>query len=187
MCFRAPLARNYETEKAKIAAKSAAAVVHPLLPNRPKEIVSQSPSPKSGATSSKVTSVKSPVAASAGGDPLSGFIDPLSAMTISAPIVDPLLNTVVAPIDDPLSNSSAAFKPKATETRSQNIEVARQTAKAIHESNLNTSWQNRKQQILKDYVYSGEWSYVNASIYLCHLNNAHFTPCQETLRSTAML
>jgi hypothetical protein len=91
-------------------------------------------------------------------DPLSNFVDPLSAMTISAPIVDPLLNNnVVTPIDDPLSGNSAVFKTtKVVETRSQNIELSRQTAMAIHEDNLNTPWQNRKQQILKEYAFIGK-------------------------------
>jgi hypothetical protein len=78
-------------------------------------------------------------------------------MTISAPIVDPLLNnSIVTPIDDPLSGSGAVFKTtKVVETRSQNIELSRQAAMAIHEDNLNTPWHNRKQQILKDYAFVG--------------------------------
>ncbi len=159
--YRAPLARNYDSEKVKLAAKSAAAVVHPLLPNRPKEIVVAAVSPKTGSVAAKSSTVKSgAVAMSPLSDPLSSFVDPLSAMTISAPIVDPLLNnSVVTPIDDPLSGSGAVVKAtKAVETRSQNIEVSRQAAMAIHEDNLNTPWHNRKQQILKEYAFVGTCS-----------------------------
>jgi hypothetical protein len=155
------LSRNYESEKAKIAAKSSAAVVHPLLPNRPKEPVVQITPPKPTTAGVKSAGAKSgPVAMAVASDPLSGFLDPLSAMTISTPppvVVDPLLNTSVAPIDDPLSSTNTAVRTtKAAESRIQNIEVSRQTAKAIHEDNLNTPWQNRKQQILKDYAYTGK-------------------------------
>ena len=160
---RAPLARNYESEKSKLAVKAGSAVVHPLLPNKPKE-VAPAASPKGGLTPVKGNSPKSSsVSLAPLSDPLSSFVDPLSAMTISAPIVDPLLNTsVVTPIDDPLSNSGATFKTTKVESRNQTIEVSRQTAKAIHNENLNAPWHNRKQQILKDYAISG-----NIFIFLC--------------------
>lgn len=156
---RAPISRNYDSEKTKCALKAAAAVSHPLQPNRPKEMApalspkSRSVTPVKNSTLSKSNSVSiSPLS-----DPLSGFADPLSG-NASAPVFDPLLNTNVAPVDDPLSGSSSTFKPvKSTaESRIQNIEVSRQTAKAIHEDNLNTPWHNRKQQILKEYAMSGK-------------------------------
>eukprot|EP01032_Pedospumella_encystans_P021094 gene21094-23936_t len=165
----APISRNYETEKLKCALKSASAVSHPLMPNRPKEVVvssstpprSSSPTPTAASKLTKSNSVTmNPLS-----DPLSGFADPLSggSSTNNAPIMDPLLNSAPTPIDDPLSGGGA-FKPKAVESRSQNIEVSRQTAKAIHEDNLNTPWQNRKAQILKDYAIVGNITLNSAAI-----------------------
>ena len=139
------------------------------MPNRPKEVVvssatpprSSSPTPTGASKLTKSNSVTmNPLS-----DPLSGFADPLSGGSAAnnAPIMDPLLNSSPAPIDDPLSGGGA-FKPKAVESRSQNIEVSRQTAKAIHEDNLNTPWQNRKAQILKDYAIVGNITLNSAAI-----------------------
>ena len=155
------MGRNYEVDASKGAVKSTAAVVHPLQPSRPKEVAPASPKPNSGSTPVRSGNMKAPVRVVSNGkleasdDPLSSFVDPLSAMSISSPIADPLLNNNnVTVMDDPLSNT--IIKPtKGTESRHQTIEVSRQAAKAIHEDNLNTPWQNRKQQILKDYTISG--------------------------------
>lgn len=146
--------------------KAAAAVSHPLQPNRPKE-ATPALSPKNGSTTPIKTSG---IMKSTSGtlnplsDPLSGFADPLSGSSV--PVFDPLLNTSVAPIDDPLSGVGQAFKTvKApVESRHQNIELSRQTAKAIHEDNLNTPWHNRKQQILKDYAMSGNITLNSSAI-----------------------
>jgi hypothetical protein len=160
--FRAPIARNYEIESEKCALKSSSTLNHPLLPNKPKEVAppvvvqsktstgSNSPMNKTGA----VTKTAVAVGSDPFSDPLSTFSDPLSN---KAQIADPLLNSAA---EDPLSSSSGGGVKVATvkspvESRIQNIEISRQTARAIHEENLNTPWYNRKQQILKDYAVSG--------------------------------
>jgi hypothetical protein len=174
--FRAPIARNYEIESEKCALKSSSTLNHPLLPNKPKEVAppvvvqsktsagSNSPMNKTGA----VTKTAVAVGSDPFSDPLSTFSDPLSN---KAQIADPLLNSAA---EDPLSSSSNGGVKVATvkspvESRIQNIEISRQTARAIHEENLNTPWYNRKQQILKDYAVSGTvCSLFCMSLHLLH-------------------
>lgn len=87
----------------------------------------------------------------AGSDPLS---DPLGVSGSSSS------SSSSAMSDDPLSASAS----KAAEMRSQYIESSRKTAQEVHESNLTTPWQIRKQQILKDYKVTGSLS-VSSNAY----------------------
>lgn len=144
----APLSRHYETEKNKYVVKAAPVTNHPLLPNRPKEVVQvKSKNANADETpAAQLDPLSNPLS-----DPLS-FVDPLSSP--SPQIVDPLLNSISVVIDDPLSNPSVVTA-KSQENKMQSIAASKQAALDIQEGNRNTSWDLKKQQILRDFTFTG--------------------------------
>lgn len=146
----APLVRDYEKDRLVSCLDQQQVSLHPLLPkaaNRENQVKSSvSQSVRRGSTGSAVvvtTTVYDPLS-----DPLGGAGG--EGVTGDGASSSPLH-------DDPLMGSSntAAKSGALNSKKEQNNEVLRQTAQDIHVANLNTPWQIRKQQILKDYIVSG--------------------------------
>ena len=120
-----------------------------------------------------------PLGARGGGRGGGDFVDPLSAAANNMTIIDPLANppssssgggvsTVSsfgsASLHDPLSGGGGGGSGGAVESRYQAAETARQTALDVHADSLSTPWEKKKQQILKDYVVSGNITLNSSAI-----------------------
>eukprot|EP01038_Epipyxis_sp_PR26KG_P006507 gene6507-8945_t len=145
-----PLVREYDGEKSQHSCTLTETSTHPLQP-RSKQI--SSISPKSSDTNTKNSQSKA-----------KNVSDPLSVM------LDPLLNNSIDDadatskvIDDPLT-SNFITKYSQIESRNQNIEIVRQAAQEIHEEKLNTPWQIKKLQILKEYSVTGSIAFSSSAI-----------------------
>lgn len=138
------MARNYESERQRAKLPSDGTAQHPLLPSKPKQqtvVKEAKPSTRKGATTSVAFDPLSDPLGSGGGASADPIIDPLSTMAISS--------------SDPLSSSSK---------KSADIEVSRKAALDAHEENVHSPWQQKKQQILRDFAISGSITLSSSAI-----------------------
>jgi hypothetical protein len=135
-----PIVRNYDNEHKVSSLESIHSPIHPLLPSKPKLVNLPKPPVVSKRGSISVTTTTF--------DPLS---DPLSGGSSSN---DPLSN--------PLSNLSIADPLASNKIIENNSSL--QDAQESHHMKLNTPWNQRKQQILKDYVFSGTLTVSGSAI-----------------------
>lgn len=135
-----PIVRNYDNEHKVSSLESIYSPIHPLLPSKPKQVNLPKPPVVSKRGSVSITTTTF--------DPLS---DPLNGGNSSNdPLSNPLSNLS---INDPLSSSKIIEK-----------NISLKDAQETHSWKLNTPWYQRKQQILKDYVFVGTLTVSNSAI-----------------------